>query len=132
MRIEDLVNADGEIRQEFGSGLLATMKDAVLAVARSIKRQNRDGLIELIERIHDPVFRDARLRILASLLLNVALWMIGADDLDHQVGPQPELILRSWISFIQHEQEIWLTKGSRPYLETQRRKVHISTICRMT
>ena len=38
LRAEDFVNADGEIRQEFGSGLLSTMEDAMLAIAGPIER----------------------------------------------------------------------------------------------
>jgi hypothetical protein len=100
VRIEDFVNTDGEIRQEVGGSLLATMKDAVLAVVRPIKRQHCDGWVELTERIHDPVFRHACLGILAPLLFGVALWAIGADDLDNKIGSQPELVLRPWTALI--------------------------------
>jgi hypothetical protein len=65
LRVEDLVDADGQICEETGSGLLATMEDTMLAVSGRIESQNRDGLVELIERIHDPIFRDACLCILA-------------------------------------------------------------------
>ena len=38
LRVEDIIHADGDIRQEFGSGLLVTMDDAVFAVVGPVER----------------------------------------------------------------------------------------------
>jgi hypothetical protein len=70
----------------------------------------------LIEGIHDPIFRDICLRILASLLLGVTLWMVGTHYVENEVGSQPEVSLRTRVFLSQRRQKIRLTKLPWPNL----------------
>jgi hypothetical protein len=66
------------------------MKDAVRRISVSCER--KDGN-RLVERGDDPVLGDAGLGIVARLLFDIPLRLVGADNLDHQIGPKPVGIL---------------------------------------
>src|SRR3954451_16494330 len=72
----------------------------------------------------NPIFRDLCFSIIRALDYNIALRIIRADDLKHEVGAIPEACALAWVLCIGQEQEIWLAVLARSHLDPQWREEH--------
>ena len=61
-------------------------------------------------RIDNPVLGDARLRVVPALHAGVPPGVVGADDLDDQVGAAPVLVPAPRVAGVAHEQQIGLAE----------------------
>ena len=75
--------------------------------------KNRDGFAL---RVHDPVFRDAALGVVASFVDQIAFWFLFADHFQGKVGAQPEAVLPARIGGGQQQKKIGFTELARPDL----------------
>ncbi len=78
-------------------------------------------------RVHDPVFRDAALGVVASLVNQIAFGLLCADDFQGDVGAQPEAVLPARIRGRKQQEKIGFTELARPDLQPQRGEMDFAT-----
>ncbi|MCY4375353.1 MAG: hypothetical protein OXC31_16450 [Spirochaetaceae bacterium] len=62
---------------------------------------------------------DSRFGVVGAFLYQIPVRIIRADDLDHQVGTQPETVLEAGILAAQEQQQVGLAKLARAYPQAQ-------------
>src|SRR5690349_12962140 len=89
---EHATHVDRKTGEHSGSCHAAAPEDTMVSI-RTIDEPEDDN--RLIERVHNPVFRDTRLSIIASLFDKIARRFVGTDNLQYEVGTKPIAILPS-------------------------------------
>ena len=98
--------------------------DACFFINIPAQAKNRDGFGL---RVHDPVFRDAALGIVAPLVNQISFRLLFAHHFQGEVGAQPETVLPARIGGGKQQQKIGLTELARPDLQPQRGEMDFAT-----
>src|SRR5262245_30917121 len=90
-------------------------------VRTTIELQHGD---RFLSGVNNPVLRDTRCRIVGAFDHRVALDIVGADNLHHQVRAEPEGVLIPWVVDIEEQDQVWLAKAAWRDAHPQRRVEH--------
>src|SRR5712691_11916473 len=101
------IDTHGKAYQQCRCRCCTAAEHAVCNVRAILERQHRDRFLCGID---DPVLGDTRFSIVGALDHRVALDIVGADDLHHEVRAEPEGILIPRVVDIEEQYQIWLAK----------------------
>jgi hypothetical protein len=74
--------------------------------------EGKDG-DRLRQRVDDPVFGHATLGIVVALVDQITLGLVGVDDFDNEVGPEPVAVLSPGIAFVEEDKQIGFAELAR-------------------
>ena len=78
----------------------------------------------LVPRVGDPVFGNARRRVIDAFLHQVAVRIVRADHFRHQVRAQPVAVLIAAVRAVAEQQQVGLAKRTRADAHAQRGDHH--------
>ena len=116
-----LATSSGQSRRQTESVCCPLRKNAMFDVGGPPQHEHGHRLVEWID---DPVLGNPRFRVVQPLVLRVAARVVGADDLDHQVGARPEVVASAWIVRVEYQQQIRLPELSVANTQPQWGKEH--------
>ena len=90
--IEDLINTNRKTIEQFRARFFAPPEDAIFRVGPIGQGEHRH---RFIQRVDNPVLRNASFGVVARFFLQVARRIVGTDDFQHQIRTAPVVILPS-------------------------------------